>query len=430
MAGTVQSEFAHSARKHRIAITTLAFAAAYLAVITLRFVAAHYSDSLDRSFLVRAARLDPGNAAYAHNAGRFELLAGSNPQTALPWLDKAAQLNPYKADYWVDLALAQQAVGNTTAERDDLRQALEVAPRTPEIAWQAANLFLGQGSPDDAMRAFRLVIENDPPLTALAIQTCWKIHPNAQFLLDNVVTPNADESFLGFLAEGNEQTAAAIVWQKMYSLQQPISRAHLFEYIRYLIAQQQPEEASKVWRQAAGMADLSAYQPSSENLLVNGDFSMEILDGGFDWMHLKTRGVALALDPSENHSSPRSLRIVFDGPGIEDAGIRQMVAVDPNTSYEFSGFYKASEMDGAGGTKFALQDLYRETTFYMSDELQNADFWKQVSGGFVTGPETHMLVLRIARVPAGSPIRGKLWVDGLRLVATDPHREDSGRNPQ
>ena len=113
----------------------------------------------------------------------------------------------------------------------------------------------------------------------------------------------------------------------MYSLQQPISRPHLFEYIRDLVAHQQAAQAALVWRQAASMAGLSAYQPSPENLLVNGDFSLEILDGGFDWMHQKTRGVNLALDPNETHSSARSLRIIFDGPGIEDAGIRQLVPV-------------------------------------------------------------------------------------------------------
>jgi len=372
----------HSARKHRVAIASLAAVAAYLVIVTLRFLAACYSGSPEQSSLIRAAQFDPGNAAYAHDAGRFELLAGPNLQAALPWLEKATRLNPHKASYWIDLALAQQAAGNTTAERDDLLQALKAAPRTPEIAWQAANLYLGQGSPDDAMHNFRQVIENDPPLASIAIQTCWKIHPDAQFLVDNVVTSNADESFLEFLYARHEQAAAATVWQKMYSLQQPVTRAHLFEYIRDLIAHRQPEEASRVWRQAANMADLSAYQPSSENLLVNGDFSLEILDGGFDWMHQKTRGVALALDPNETHSSPHSLRIIFDGPGIEDAGIRQMVSVEPNTSYEFSGFYKASEMDGAGGTKFAFQDLFRETSFYMSDELQNADIDEAVEDTF------------------------------------------------
>ena len=192
----MEHEVGHSARKRQVARASLVFAAAYLVLITLRFLAAHYSGLPEESSLIRAARLDSGNAAYAHSAGRFELLASSSPQTALPWLEKATHLNPHKADYWVDLALAQQAVGNTAAERDDLRQALAAAPRTPEIAWQAANLFLAQGSSDDAMRAFRMVIENDPPLVSLAIQTCWKIHPDAQFLLENVITPNADEPFL------------------------------------------------------------------------------------------------------------------------------------------------------------------------------------------------------------------------------------------
>ena len=414
----MEYELRHSARKFWIAIAFLGLTTAYLGIVTVHYLAEYFSESSEESDLIRATRLDPGDAVSFHNIGRIELLARARPQMALPWLETATRLNPHMASYWVDLALARQAVGETALERQDLLYALEAAPRTPEIAWQAANLFLAQGSPDDAMNAFRLVIENDPPITSLAIETCWKVHPDVEFLLNNVIPPNADETFLGFLRSRN-QPAAATVWEKMYSLQQPISRPHLFEYIRDLVAHQQAAQAALVWRQAASMAGLSAYQPSPQNLLVNGDFSLEILDGGFDWMHQKTRGVTLALDPNETHSSARSLRIIFDGPGIEDAGIRQLVPVEPNTPYEFSAFYKAQEMDGAGGARFALQDLYRETSFFMSEDLQNADFWKKVSGSFVTGPETRLLVLRLAREPAGSPIRGKLWLDGLQLAPSD-----------
>jgi len=106
-----------------------------------------------------------------------------------------------------------------------------------------------------------------------------------------------------------------------------------------------------------------------------------------------------------------------------------MIPVEPNTSYEFSAFYKASDMDGAGGVRFALQDLYRETSFFMSDDLQDADFWKKISSSFVTGPETQMIVVRIARVPGRSPIRGKLWLDGLQ-VAPSAHVADSERKLQ
>jgi hypothetical protein len=97
--------------------------------------------------------------------------------------------------------------------------------------------------------------------------------------------------------------------------------------------------------------------PSAENLLVNNDFSLEILNGGFDWLYRKVTGVTINLDPRESHSGARSLRITFDGPRIEDAGILQLVPVEPNSRYEFSGFYKAAEMDGAGDAEFAIRDL-------------------------------------------------------------------------
>src|SRR5205807_7769607 len=45
--------------------------------------------------------------------------------------------------------------------------------------------------------------------------------------------------------------------------------------------------------------------------------------------------------------------------------------------------------------------------------------WKQVSGIFTTGPGTKLLIFRVQRVPARSPIRGKLWIDDIRLVRTN-----------
>jgi len=154
-------------------------------------------------------------------------------------------------------------------------------------------------------------------------------------------------------------------------------------------------------------------------LIVNGNFSLKILNAGFDWIHQKTPGVNLALDPNETHSSPRSLRITFDGAGMEDAGIRQIIAVEPDRTYEFSAFYKAQEMDGAGGARFTIQDLYRETRLYVSDDLGNADFWKKISGRFTTAHDTRLVMLKIAREPPGSPIRGRLWIDALQLASAD-----------
>jgi hypothetical protein len=90
--------------------------------------------------------------------------------------------------------------------------------------------------------------------------------------------------------------------------------------------------------------------------------------------------------------------------------------VQPSTAYQFSAYYKNGEMDGAGGPHFTIQDMYSQAVYYESDELKEAGFWKSVTGEFTTPADAKLLVVHIRRLPAGSPIRGKLWVDDLRLI--------------
>lgn len=402
----------------RGAAFVICFAAAfgYFAASSSQVLAAYFSESRNPKWMRRAARLDPGDADIRYKLGRFELLAGHSSEKALPWLESATELNPHVARYWTDLALAQESEGDVRSESVSLRRALQADSHSPEIAWHAANLYLSQGAIDDAMKQFHVVLENSPELTLPALRTCWKIRPDIDYLLADVVPPAVYAPLLQFLISQNEIAASEKVWQQIFSIQQPVHRDDLLEYTKYLILHREVDQAARVWREAAGIASLQSYEPSSENLLVNGDFDLDLLNGGFDWVHQKTEGVSLALDPSQPHASSRSLRVTFEGPGIYDAGISQVVAVEPNTSYEFSAFYKAADMDGAGGMELAIQDAYKGTSFLMSEDLRDADFWKKTGGSFTTAPDTELLIVRIVRAPAGSPIRGTLWIDGLQLV--------------
>jgi hypothetical protein len=202
----------------------------------------------------------------------------------------------------------------------------------------------------------------------------------------------------------------------LVQLQTPVSTRYVFGYVRYLIDHRQIDHAGRVWRDAVNLAGLSAYQPSPANLVVNGDFSMPVLNGGFDWLYGSVPGVALAIDVTESHSAQQSLSIVFDSGGLEDAGIRQLIPVEPHSDYEFSAYFKSENLEGAGGPRFVLQDVSTGSSLFSSDELKGADFWKQVGGTFTTGPDTNLLVLRLARVPPNNAIRGKLWIDGVKLV--------------
>jgi tetratricopeptide (TPR) repeat protein len=415
------------ARKTIFLGTCVALATVCIGFAVRAFLADRFSQKLDLASLQMAARLEPGNAEYQYRLGRYFLQTQHSPETAESFFKSAVALNSHNASYWFELSRTYQRLASADQQKDALQRAIAADPSTPEVAWDAANLYWSLGDTDKALQEFRVVLEQDPYLPAAALDRCWRIKPEVNALLRDVVPHRADtySTFLDFLISRNEPAAAATVWTQIVQLQQPVEMRHIFDYVLYLIERQEVARAQQTWRQAATLCNLLGYQSSPENLVVNGDFSQPVLNGGFDWRYEKLADVSLALDPTESHSGHRSLSIIFDSRGIEDAGIRQLVPVEPNTKYEFSAYFKSEGLEGAGGPRFLLQDQFSATNYFGSEELKDADFWKQVSGTFTTGPDAKLLVLRIQRVPAGNAIRGKLWVDGVRLAQVHPAQEQA-----
>jgi tetratricopeptide (TPR) repeat protein len=391
----------------------------FVTVAARLFIASVLAEKADVISLQRAARLDPGNADYRDRLGRYYALVARDPGSAIQHYRAAVSLNPHSARYWFDLASAYQVLGNVGQQTSALEHAIAAEPTTPDVAWEAANFYLVQGADEKALREFRVVLEDEPALAAAAIQYCWRVRPNVDLLLANVVPPKAAAyiAFLDLLTAKQETKASEKVWAAMISTAEPFELREVYDYFRFLINHQDVNEARLVWQQAAPRFGLSSYLPTRNNLIVNGDFHLDVLNGGFDWQYEKQQSVTLALDSSDFHGGHRSLLITFDGPGVTDAGIRQFIAVEPNTTYDFSAYYKNGEIEGAGGPHFTIEDAYKQTVLYDSDDLTEAGFWKSASAEFTTPLDCRLVVLHIRRIPEGSPIRGKLWVDDFRLSA-------------
>jgi tetratricopeptide (TPR) repeat protein len=397
--------------------TCLLFVTVYIGLAAREFFADYFSRKLDLGSLQLARRLEPETAEYEYRLGHYFLETQHEPETAVKFLKSATALNPHNAGYWLELSRTYRRLANSDQQKAALRHAIAADPSTPDVAWDAANFYWALGESDAALQEFRVVLENNPYSFA-ALERSWQIRPDVDAVLRAVVPRNAEaySSFLDFLVSKNEPSAAGKVWTQMVQLQQAVEARHVFDYVRYLIDHRDVERAHQAWQQAARLCDLSGYQPSPENLVVNGDFSLPVLNGGFDWLYEKLPDVALALDPAEMHSGHRSLSIVFDSRGIEDVGIRQLIPVEPNTKYEFSAYFKSEGLEGAGGPRFLLADQFTGASYFASEELKDEGFWKQIGGTFDTGPGTKLIVLRIQRVPAGNAIRGKLWIGGVRLA--------------
>ena len=406
------------ARKWTLAALVLGFAVLYAVAAAREFVASWLGGHVQLTSLERAAWLDPGNAEYRNHLGRYYDLVERDPAAALPHYRAAVTLNPHSARFWFDLAGAYEVLGDTAGQTAALERAIQADSMTPDVAWEAANLYLVEGETEKALREFRVVMANDTSLAGTSIQYCWRINPDVDALLRDVVPKSAD-AYIAFLAllEDKQETAGTFkVWDALIASHQPFESRYVYDYLRFLIQHKEVDEAVKVWQQSADHFGLSSYLPSSSNLIVNGLFNLNVLNAGFDWQYQKQSGVTLTLDPSDFHAGRRSLLITFDGPRITDAGIYQLIAVQPNTTYQFSGFYKNGEIEGAGGPHLTIQDMYTQAIYYDSDELKDAGFWKSVDGEFTTSPDCKLVVLHVRRLPEGSPIRGKLWIDDFHLV--------------
>ncbi len=394
----------------------------YIGLAARIFIASVFADRADLASLQRAVRFDPGNAEYRDHLGRYFAMAAREPERSISPFRAAVQINPHSAQYWFDLASAYQVLGDVPNQSWALQHAVEADPTTPDVAWEAANFYLVQGDDEKALREFRVVLENDPSLADFAIRYCWRIKPDADELLRNAVPAKTPAllAFLDFLMEKEQVEATKKVWTALVSSRETFSLGHLYNYFNFLINHKEVDEARLVWQQAAARFGLSSYLPSTNNLIVNGDFHLDVLNGGFDWQYQKLQSVTLTLDPSDFHGGHRSLLIAFDGPGVTDAGIRQYIAVQPATTYDFSAYYKNGAIEGAGGPHFTMQDAYSQAVLYDSDELRETGFWKSATGEFTTPNDCRLLLLHVRRIPEGSPIRGKLWVDDFRLVAKNP----------
>jgi tetratricopeptide (TPR) repeat protein len=405
-------------RRWQFVVSVVFCACVYLFLAGKDFVASVFAARPELSTLERAVRMSPGNADYRHRLGRYLEFVAGDPQSAIESLRSAVALDPHDAHYWFDLASAYQVTGDTSSQRVALDHALQAEPTAPDVAWEAANFFLIDGDVDRALREFRVVVANEDSLRDAALIASWRARPDTDALLRDVVPDRPDTliTFAELLMSKHETDGSIQVWERIAQSHQKVQRRYLYDYVKYLIEMRRPDAAMKVWTENADIQGLSAYLPTEDNLVVNGDFSLDILNGGFDWTYIDRVGVRPVLDPTDFRQGHRSLSITFEGPGINDAGIQQIIPVHPATAYDFSAYYKSAEFEGAGGPQIVLRDAYSGAPLYTSDPLTDADFWKAAHSKVITSDTTTLLVLNIERFPAGSPIRGKLWLGDFELA--------------
>ena len=401
----------------------LIVAALYLLACGRTFLAAYLAAKPGLPDIQQAIRLEPSNAEYRAILGRNLALSVANTDEAISDFQTAVRLNPYESHYWLDLAATYQVAGNIDEQAQSVEQAAKADPTTPHVAWEAANFFLVQGDIAKALPYFRAVLANDPDSVDSALELCWRASGDANQIFDQALTPRTDLylSFLRLLVSRKAISPAKNAWDHLIGLGQSFPPKPTLPYFRLLIANQQGLAAITAWQQMAQLdQEIRSYLPSRENLVVNGGFEERLLNGGFDWWYEPNAHAKLAIDTDQFYGGTRSLSVTFDGKSAPDAGIAQFIAVKPDTDYEFSAESKTQDIDSASGPRFAIGDAYTLSSYVLTDDLLGSNPWHKQQARFHTAPKTNMIFIKIAREPAAPLIRGKLWIDDVRLAEATP----------
>jgi hypothetical protein len=386
-------------------------------------IAGHYASSSDGKDWERALRIEPADPENSYRLGRYYQLDFEHADLPLAISDyrRAVQLNPRSAFYKLDLASALEMSGDIAGADQYFREAQADYPISAEVSWKYGNFLLRHDHLPEAYAEIHRAVTVDPKLIPLAMSRAWHSDPDVQVLINQVLpdTAEGDWGALAYLTDEHDPAAALAVWNHLIARKPGIDWKETFPFIDLLVAQQQYDEAGAVWHQATGLAGIPASDGGS--LVSNGGFERDLLNGGFAWRLENFPGIDFDFDTEIKHSGSRSARIVFDG--SQNFGYQhlyQAVLVNPGTHYRFRGYLRTDQISTESGMRFEILDPKDTKSLdVLTANETGTQPWTLAETDFTAGPQTHLIYIRLARLPSqrlDNRLSGTVWVDDVELV--------------
>ncbi|HEY1925170.1 MAG TPA: tetratricopeptide repeat protein [Candidatus Acidoferrum sp.] len=422
-----------------IARATLVFVAAVLAVALVysssrNALAAHYAGLETRQGHERSVQLEPGNPEAWFLLGRYweYNLVEPDAQRAIRAYRTSLSLDPHSSSTWLDLASAYESEGDAPAARDAYQQAKRVYPLSAEVAWRYGNFLLRQNEFPVAFAEIRHSVAVDPKRAAEAVSRCWRLDPDINSIIENVLPPSASV-YLDAIRELDADAAmdpALTVWDKLRALQPPpqIALAQVIPFTDSLIQAHRIDDAHRVWTQAVALSSFpDPPNDAANSLLWDGGFETGVNGGGFSWSYgAPTLGVQTSLDTKEKHSGQRSLRLIFDGRrNVNFTDVCHIAFVEPGASYHFSAWVHTQALTTEQGVRFRLE--WTENAHgaaVETSDVHGTQPWTEVSIPWTaSGDDARRVRVCVSRKPGddfGSRIHGTAWIDDVALVPASP----------
>lgn len=384
----------------------------------------------------RGAALVPGNAAAWDSLGRLRQWDFANPDLSGAIADyrKAVTADPRSAHYWMDLASAYEAAGDSARARDAFLHAKAVYPLSAEVAFYYGNFLLRQQEYSEAYTELRRAVRTDRTLLPLAISRTWRSSEDVDELLNQMLPPEADAYLqaLDFFASIHRADPGLVVWQRLLGLGQPIVLSRTFPFFEELIQEDRGEDARRMWREAVLAAGMPYQESRDHSLIWNGDFTRDLANGGLEWRWVPFPGISIDFDTEPAPHGSRAVRLDFNGGSNISLGAPlQYVPVEPGRNYRFHAYMRTQEITTESGMRFSVTDPnHPDALNLLTENFTGSRGWTAMDADLTTGPQTHFLLVRLLRNPSrlfDNKLSGTVWIADVSLVPSSPETDGPSR---
>ena len=389
-------------------------------------VASFYFRQNSPDALQKAMIWDPANPVYPAALANLVHLYGRSPDPdeVIRLYQTAARLSSFDASYIADLAQANDWAGRTDVALPLFQRAQQLFPNSPDINWKIANFYIRSGNSADALPTLKKTLSSSVIEKNQIFTLSDRAGINSVTVVDRLLPPNVPAYFayLNFEAQRGNFSAAQETWNRLLSLNSPFELKEAFPFLDTLISARQLDSASQVWSSLVSrFPDRIPLPASASNLITNGNFQADILNGAFDWRAFPVSGVAVTQDSPGPSPDARSLRVEFDGTqNLYYGSVLQFVPVRPRTKYTFSAFTRSQAITTDAGVGIQISDGYDTNKILGSTEpLIGTTPWSAQSFSFETPRETRLLIVRIVRSPSqklDNRIAGAFWISRVSLT--------------
>jgi tetratricopeptide (TPR) repeat protein len=433
-------EFPLEGAREKAALLVAAFAIAAILIFQASevWLADYRIHSMDIELMERGTALLPGDGQGWDLLGHFYQwdFVHSDLPRALADYQHAVRDNPLSAEYWMDVASASETEGDEAAARQAFERAQAVYPASGEVDFYYGNFLLRRQEYPAAYGELRRAVAADPKLLPVAISRAWRSNEDVNVLLDQVLPANlgAYVKALDFFVGAHQADAALMVWKRIRQLGGFVPLPQTFPLMDELIREDRADDARSVWRESLAAAGLPNAEPARGSLIWNGDFKEDFAEGGLGWRWDSPDDTSIDFDSQAGPNGSRAVRLDFTGGGnvAIDAPF-EFVAVAPNQHYHFHASMRTDGITTESGMRFAIFDPnHKDAVNVVSDSVTGTQPWTPIDEDVVTGPQTHFLLVRLARYPSrlfDNKLGGTAWIADVSLIPSDVSAGAAGEPP-